>query len=207
MAITTYTELKTAVANWLNRTDLTDRIPEFIALAEAKIQRRLRRTSFRTTFTVESAATNLPADCAEPRTLRLVTDAPWMDRPIPLLTPETLADRRAESPATGRPRFASAIGKELQLVPGPDMSYTMELTYFLNLVPLSATVPTNTVLQEAPDLYLYGAMQEAEPFLEHDDRAPMWTAMFDKALAELEKVRDEEEYGDTLQPARLPVVF
>ena len=39
MAITTFSELKTAVANWLDRSDLTDRIPEFIALAEARHRR------------------------------------------------------------------------------------------------------------------------------------------------------------------------
>ena len=42
MAIGTYSELQTAVANWLDRDDLTDRIPEFIALAEAKMNRVLR---------------------------------------------------------------------------------------------------------------------------------------------------------------------
>ena len=42
MAIGTYAELQTAVANWLDRDDLTDRIPEFIALAEAKMNRNLR---------------------------------------------------------------------------------------------------------------------------------------------------------------------
>ena len=35
MSISTYSELKTAVANFLARTDLTDQIPDFIQLAEA----------------------------------------------------------------------------------------------------------------------------------------------------------------------------
>ena len=42
MAISTFAELKTAAANWLDRSDLTDRIPEFIALAEARFNRILR---------------------------------------------------------------------------------------------------------------------------------------------------------------------
>jgi len=42
MAIGNYSELNTAVANWLNRDDLTDRIPEFIVLAEARFNRVLR---------------------------------------------------------------------------------------------------------------------------------------------------------------------
>ncbi len=42
MALTTYNELKTSVGDWLNRTDLTTVIPDFIALAEAQIERQLR---------------------------------------------------------------------------------------------------------------------------------------------------------------------
>ena len=48
MAIGTYDELKTAVANWLDRDDLTDRIPEFISLAEARFNRVLRLRSMET---------------------------------------------------------------------------------------------------------------------------------------------------------------
>ena len=42
MAINTYSTLQTAVANWLDRDDLTDRIPEFVSLAEATFNRTLR---------------------------------------------------------------------------------------------------------------------------------------------------------------------
>ena len=48
MAISTYTELQTAVANWLDRDDLTARIPEFIALTEARFNRLLRVRSMET---------------------------------------------------------------------------------------------------------------------------------------------------------------
>ena len=42
MSITTYAELKTAIASWLNRDDLTSVIPDFIALTEAALNRDLR---------------------------------------------------------------------------------------------------------------------------------------------------------------------
>lgn len=42
MSIATFAELKTAVANWASRDDLTSRIPEFIALAEDRIGLKLR---------------------------------------------------------------------------------------------------------------------------------------------------------------------
>ena len=42
MSITTYAELKSAIANWLLRDDLTSVIPDFIALAEADMNRAIR---------------------------------------------------------------------------------------------------------------------------------------------------------------------
>ena len=37
MPFANYTELQAAVADWLNRTDLSSRIVDFIALAESKM--------------------------------------------------------------------------------------------------------------------------------------------------------------------------
>ena len=42
MAISTYAELKSAVATWINRSDLTIQIPDFISLTEANMNRTLR---------------------------------------------------------------------------------------------------------------------------------------------------------------------
>ena len=42
MAFTTYTELKSVVADYLARTDLTAQIPDFITLAEVRLKRDLR---------------------------------------------------------------------------------------------------------------------------------------------------------------------
>ena len=51
MAISTYAELKTSIANWLDREDLTDIIPDFIALAETRHKRdfKIRRMETRVT--------------------------------------------------------------------------------------------------------------------------------------------------------------
>src|SRR5574343_38100 len=58
MAITTNSELNTAVANWLSRSDLTSRIPEFIALFEAKFNRDMRVPSQESEF--YSSGTGVP---------------------------------------------------------------------------------------------------------------------------------------------------
>ena len=66
MAITTYAELKTAVANFLARSDLTDRIPEFISMAEARMGRELETRSQEkratATLTGGDAFVSLPTD-------------------------------------------------------------------------------------------------------------------------------------------------
>ena len=78
MAITTYAELKSAAANWLVRGDLTARIPEFISLAEARINRvvRARRAEADASLTLASGdrTVALPATYGEPLRLWLVID-------------------------------------------------------------------------------------------------------------------------------------
>lgn len=207
MAFTNYTELKAAVAVWLNRTDLTAVIPDFISLAEAQISRRLRRSTVRATVTVSEAAYVLPSTVAELRSLRLVTADTRKDIAIVICTPEVLNEHRAVWPAVGRPRYAAVVGGSLLLVPAPDTAYSLEISYFPKLVPLTATNLTNTVLTEAPDLYLYGALMQSAPYLEHDERIPVWAGGFETALKELEMVREREEFNASLRPARLPRVF
>ena len=40
MPITTYSELQQAIADWMNRADLSATIPNFIANAEARLNRK-----------------------------------------------------------------------------------------------------------------------------------------------------------------------
>lgn len=207
MALSDYTELKAAVATWLNRTDLTAVIPDFISLAEAQITRRLRRSTVRATVTVSEAAYVLPSTVAELRSLRLVTSDTRKDVAIAICSPEILNEHRAVWPAIGRPRYAAVVGGSLLLVPAPDAAYSLEMSYFPKLVPLSAANLTNIVLTEAPDLYLYGALMQSAPYLEHDERIPVWAGGFETALKELEMVREREEFNASLRPARLPRVF
>ena len=42
MALATYSDLLAAVATWMDRTDLTTIIPDFVVLTEARIARDLR---------------------------------------------------------------------------------------------------------------------------------------------------------------------
>lgn len=208
MALSTYTELKTSVADWLNRTDLTTQIPDFIRLAEAEMNRRLRRTSTRATITIDDAAVTPPTDMAELRSIYLVSGSPSRDTPIRVGSPEMVAERRARAGGdTGRPTDVCFTAGELLFAPDPDQDYDAEIIYFAKLTALSSSVTSNVVLVEAPDAYLFGALLQAEPYLEHDERIPTWKAKFDDAIEQLNTVRSNEEYSASLHGARLPMVF
>ena len=76
MAITNYGELKTNVADWLNRSDLTSVIPTFIDGVHSKLNRdlRVRQMVQRATASVDAEYSALPADFLEIRDIRLNTD-------------------------------------------------------------------------------------------------------------------------------------
>jgi len=71
MALSTYSELQTTVASYLNRNDLTDIIPTFITLTENRLNRELRvranMVRAQTTTTSGTAFYDLPSDLIELR--------------------------------------------------------------------------------------------------------------------------------------------
>ena len=186
MAITTYAELQTATANWLDRSDLTDRIPEFIELAEANFNRVIRQPDMITkndSFSIAGRYTTLPADTLE--IVRIVLDL----TPVIVLeymTPEELSERRITLTGTGKPYYFTTIGgsaNQLEVLRSPDDTYTASIIYYTRIPALADG--TNWLLTNHPDIYLFGTLVEAEPYLKNDERMPLWTSRLDKALSDL----------------------
>jgi hypothetical protein len=199
MAIGTYSELQTAVANWLARDDLTDRIPEFIALAEAKFNRELRSNRMDTRST---ALVNLASD--EPEFIALPSDFQTMRRirlngvdgkPRLEFLSGTQADeyRYGVLNATGQPRYFTIMGDELELIPTPDEAYTLEMVYRANMD--LATDLTNWLLTLAPDAYLYGALLESAPYIKEDERINTWSAGLKFAMDGLNSLAMDQANG------------
>src|SRR5690349_9657777 len=101
----TYSGLLASIGDWLNRSDLTAQIPDFIILAEAQMKRRLRRASLRVSnFTVDARNKTIPAGMAELRSIYFQSAEPARDVPLRICTPEMLAERAARSAGVaGRP--------------------------------------------------------------------------------------------------------
>ena len=131
MAITTFSELKTAIADTLNRADLTTTIPNFITMCEAKGNRILRTRDQRTrnaAFTISSESTAVPGTFREAVKVKLTTSAPT--QPLTYCTPEEMDIKSAERwDSTGEPIWYTIEGGYLRVNPTPDTTYwfTMRL--------------------------------------------------------------------------------
>lgn len=194
MAISTFSELKTAAANWLARDDLTSRIPEFITLAEAKMNRDLasRHMECRAQTTISTSSTSpefitLPGDFRSMRWVRLsgVSGKPHLDYMSPVQLTEL---RTSRGNASGEPVAFTILATEMEICPSPDANYVVEMVYRRYVTALSDAEPTNWLLTLAPDLYLYGTLCEAEMFTGNDPRVALWRAGYNGAVDGINKL-------------------
>ena len=190
MAISTYTELKTAIANFLARDDLTSVIPDFIQLAEATMSRELE-TRATATLTSGDEYIALPTDLREVREVKLNTT------PLTVLTyysPVAL-DSNFSSGGVGKPKGFSIIGDEMKMRPVPDDSYTAEIIYIGSITALSDSNATNNILTRSPDAYLYGSLAEAYAYLLDETRASQYLQRFNLALEQIKVDEQRAHYG------------
>jgi hypothetical protein len=190
MAISNYTELQTAVENWLARSDLTLRIPEFIALCEAKLNRILfvPKMEVRATTTVDMNSAepefiSLPDDFQSMRRVRLssVTGKPRLN----FMSQTQLDDYRFSTEnIAGQPIYFTIMGDEMELAPTPNEGFTVEMVYRRN-IPALASNTTNWLLTAAPDAYLYGALMESAPYIKEDERVAVWATGFATVVSDL----------------------
>jgi len=194
MSIASYSELKTAIANFLARDDLTDQIPNFIQLAEARMSRELetREQEKRATATLTASDEYiaLPSDLREVREVKINTN------PVRVLTyhsPSSL-DTSYSASAVGVPQGFSIVGVEMKLRPIPDSAYTAEIVYIGSLGSISDTV-TPTLFLRSPDLYLYGALAEAYAYLLDEGRAAQYDQKFSRGIDEVKRDEQRAHYG------------
>ncbi|HSG63277.1 MAG TPA: hypothetical protein VLA24_17770 [Pseudomonadales bacterium] len=189
MAISTYSELKTAVADWLNRADLTAAIPNFIQLAEAKFNRELRtRQQVKRAYaTLTGQYIQIPTDWLEAINLQLNVT------PVRVLDFVTLdqADRiRANRYGETNADAYTIVGEQLEVVPPVGANTEIDMTYYMKIPALSDGNPTNWLLTAWPDLYVYATLVHAAPYLREDERVALWKGMADQLLEEI-RLSDE----------------
>ena len=172
--ITNYATLQSAIADYLNRQDLTAQIPMFIQFTEADINSRLRCREMIKRATATSAAefVGLPVDWLEGINLQIVDGK----SPLRYVTLDE-ADRLKKAQTYTQVGAYSLMDGAIELIPDPATNVEIEMVYY-GAVPSVITSGTNWLIEKAPDIYLYGALTHAAPFLLDDQRLPVFSSIY-----------------------------
>jgi len=185
--ITNYSTLKSTIADYLNRADLTSQIETFIQFAEADLNTRLRcrEQIVRAEATSDAEFVQLPADWLEAINLHIVGG----QQPLRYVTLDE-ADIINKEQIYTAPHFYSLMNGAIEIIPEPSDDIDIEMIYYAKITSLSDVNTTNWLLTKAPDVYLYGALTHAAPFLMDDQRIPVFAQIY---LARVQALQDESQ--------------
>lgn len=182
MAITTYAELKTAVAAWADRTDLTTPIIDFVTLTEATINNgdavndidplRVREMETSASVSVTSGVGTLPTGFLEARRVYSATS----NRVLEYAPPEWYLDSFPSGDG-GYPTFYTIIGTDIHV------SSDVTMIYYKALPALSDSTTSNWLLTKAPNVYLFGALYYLEIYAMNPEGGAARRSLFRNALA------------------------
>ena len=198
MALATYSDLKTSIANWLNRSDLTTEIAEdFIVLAEADFNSKLRvrKMNTSTSITIDSETESMPSDFLQVRDFFITSGE--TKYALKYITPAQMDQIRGSS-TSGMPSAYTILGDNFRFAPIPSSAYTGTLNYYAKFAALSDSNTSNYILASNPAIYLYGSLYHAANFLGGIDpqRLQQWQSMYTTAMERLERNDREDQYGN-----------
>ena len=203
MALSTYAELKTGIANWLNRSDLTDEISDdFIKLVESEYNSKLRirkMITSDTSFTIDSELETLPTGFLQVRDFFIVSSSAKYSLTY---MPPTQMDQTKGGSTSGRPIVYTILGGNFRFAPTPDATYTATINYYKAIDALSDSTTTNYILTNHPGIYLYGSLYHAANFLGGIEPSKLqnWMQLYTTGMERLERNDREDEWsGSPLQ--------
>lgn len=191
---TTYATLKTEIADFIERNDLTSVVDTFIDLCEAEMQRELKLLSFESsgTVTVTNGEGTLPAGFSA---VRSVSWDGLPERQLHYVTPSRLRAVNATDPAFVS--FYTITGNVFKVA--DDSSGTLNLTYMANFTPLSDGNTTNAILTNHPAAYLYGSLVHAAVYCKDFDGGVTYKGLFDAEMQKIKKDNNDKKFAGQLQ--------
>ena len=201
--MTDYSSLKSTVADYLGRSDLTSKIPGFIQLAEERLRRDIRTRQMLIVARADTAGgeetIGLPTDFLEMRDVHLRTTPASS---VTYLSPNSFY-AIARTTDSGKPLNYTILASEIQFAPIPDDAYSIQMLYYGKPQYLSDSNIVNVFLTNYPDALLYAALGEAEPYLMNDARLQTWAALYDRSITAISTSDQNSEFGG--QPMSMSV--
>lgn len=179
--MSTYAQLKSDIAGWLERDDIDGAIPSFIRLCEQSNRRELRLMAMeqlKEDFTAD-ARQALPTGFLEIR--RIYRDTQTGSRELTHLTPNRLWASQAVNDTDS---YSYTI-EGTNIVFAPNGSTDIKMLYVKAFDELANDSDTNWLLQNAYDVYLYGSLMHSAPYLGDDQRGMMWLEAYNRCVADL----------------------
>jgi hypothetical protein len=183
MAFTNYTSFVSTVESYLARTDLTTVIPDFVQMAQLRMSRDLRTEAMLkvATTTPSDNKVAFPTDFLELREMHFQGNPPII---LEYQSPD-LFFRNGQTSLSGRSHYFTMLGTEFQFAPSQNSDYTIQILYYAQPTFISTTTSSNLYLAYYPDALLYATLAEAEPYLMNDPRVATWSALYDRAIANI----------------------
>lgn len=204
MALATYTDLQASVASWLNRSDLSAVIPDFVSMAEAKHSRDLRLRKQVTSTTLSTVANtrgvSLPTDFLEIENISILGSP---ERQITYATVEQLDSVYPNSGTVAEPSLYTIEGDQILFGPTPDGAYSVSLLYYAKF-PALASNSTNWLLTNHPSAYLYASLMYACMYLKDRIGVQEYRALYEQVAKDLQVQDDRAQHsGSTLRVRRV----
>ncbi len=198
MAITSYATLKTTVADYLHRSDLSDSVMSvFVQLGEARLNRKLRLLQQEATSTLSltagSESVSLPTGWLE------TIDVIYSDdkRPIHPQNIKSLNSQRTYDSTTSRPYLYATTDGTMIFEITADATYSIDINYFKSWD--IETDDTNWLLVNAPDAYLYSALLEAKAYTKSQQDVSLWSGGLETAMGDLNRLDNRTRRNATVR--------
>lgn len=193
LALATYANLQTTVADALNRGDLKNVVPLLVTLAEARLSTDNRcRSLVRAAYNVTSDNLAVPEGF---RTLEsFYHDSTTYNTPIEIVGADVIGTLKSRYGTSGVPRYAAVINGNFIFAPAPDTTYATRIVYWRTITALSAGV--NWLYTGHPHIYLHATVAQAGPWVRGDMRAEQTVAEFAALLENDLNLLNNEVWDD-----------
>jgi|TARA_B100001093_G_C26855069_1_gene1027015 hypothetical protein len=198
MALNNFANLKSSIANWLGRSDLTNEITDFIALAEQDFNSKLANTGYNKMINLATLSVNDEIEALPSGFLGVASIYIDSNRKNALqyVSPETAFSMYGGS-LVGQPEVYTIIGDNIHFYPMPDSTYSVKMYYYKKFDTLVNDTDTNDVLTNHSDVYLYGALYFSHTFIRGIDPTIIqeWLSFYNNGVERVVALNTKNKYN------------